>query len=78
MKKLLLAFILLWSLVFLNSGSIFAQTKEEGQALFDDALRFQEQAQANEDLRRAVEKYEQALHIFEKGGNKEGIGRGTQ
>ena len=64
-----------WLLIFLISGSGFSQTKEEGIALYNEALRLQEQAQTSEDLQKAVEKYEQALGIFEKAQHKEGIGR---
>jgi len=73
MKKPSVAFALSWLLIFLILGPGYAQTKEEGQALYNEALGLQNLAQTSEDLKKAVEKYEQALAIFQQLEYLEGI-----
>jgi len=46
-----------------------AQSKEEGERLWREAYELQKKAQSNEDLTKAVEKYEEALSIFRKVGD---------
>jgi len=70
---ILLLFIAVF-LVFGLSTAAPAQTKEQGMRLFDEGKAFQERAQSNEDLQKAVEQYEQALRIFEKVNFQEGVG----
>ncbi len=52
----------------------WSQSKEDGMRLFDDAKKLREQAQSNDDLGKAVDKYRAALKIFEKVRFLKGIG----
>lgn len=51
-----------------------AQSKDQGIRLFGEALKLQKKAQTYQDMKRAVEKYERALRIFEEIGWKKGVG----
>lgn len=51
-----------------------AQSKEQGIRLYKEALHLHKEAQSGEDLKKAVEKYENALGIFEKMSLKKGVG----
>jgi len=58
----------------LSPSTVMAQSKAEGIHLFKAADALREKAQTNADLRQAVQKYEQALKIFERVGSKQEIG----
>ncbi len=74
MKKILTQVTLL-ALAFAIVPSMgWAQSKQEGIRLFKAAHALQRKARSNEDLKKAVRKYEEALKIFEKEGFKKGIG----
>ncbi len=56
------------------SYPLMAQSKDQGIRLFEEAKALQEKARSNSDVQRAVQKYQQALAIFERAGFKQGIG----
>ena len=56
--------IAVWTCVV--ASPLMAQSKEEGMKLVDQAETLRQRAQSKEDLQRAVEKYGQALGIFER------------
>jgi tetratricopeptide (TPR) repeat protein/CHAT domain-containing protein len=56
------------------SSPLMAQSKEAGVKLFNEAKMIDDKARTNEDLEKAIEKYEQALRIFEKVKFGKGIG----
>jgi tetratricopeptide (TPR) repeat protein len=51
------------------------QSKQDAMRLFSEANAQKERAQTNAELQQAVQKYQQALVIFERVGFKEGIAR---
>lgn len=56
------------------SSLLMAQSREEGINLFNEARSIQENARSREDLEKAVDKYEQAVRIFESVRFNQGIG----
>ena len=64
------------SLLLLIAGHSvgLAQSKEEGLRLFKQASKIHDAARPHEDLQQAVNKFEQALTIFENVGFRKGIG----
>lgn len=68
-------FVLSVIILIISFGSpmILAQSKDDGMKLFREARALQDKARSNEDLKNAVEKYEQALKIFEKVKFDQGI-----
>ena len=58
----------------LGNTPVMGQSKEEGINLFNGAKALQYNTQSGKDLKKAVEKYEQALRIFEAVKFDEGIG----
>jgi len=77
MKKLSVAFVLSWLLIFLILPPVLAQTKEEGIAMYNEGLRLKNQAQTSEDMKKAVEKYEQALKVYQHVGYQGGIAKAS-
>jgi tetratricopeptide (TPR) repeat protein len=63
--------------LFLIHGDAFAQTKEEGIKLYNEANGIRENARSKEDLIKATEKYEAALKIFEQAKFDYGIAAAT-
>jgi tetratricopeptide (TPR) repeat protein len=51
------------------------RSTDEGIRLFNEAVALRDNARSQEDLTKAVEKYELALNIFEKAGDKESIAK---
>ncbi|MGO8877882.1 MAG: CHAT domain-containing tetratricopeptide repeat protein [Desulfomonilaceae bacterium] len=72
MQRSSAATALLCALFFMMLGQCCAQTKEEGIAIFNEALKLDDQAKTDEDQKKAIEKYEQALTVFQRVGNKKG------
>jgi hypothetical protein len=66
MKKLFVAFIASCLFAILITGPISAQTKEDGIALYNEALELHEQAQMTEDVKKVVERYEAASQAYYK------------
>jgi CHAT domain-containing protein/tetratricopeptide (TPR) repeat protein len=60
--------VIIASVIFLAAGlsTVAAQSRDEGVRIFNEAKKLQDTARSNEDLKKAVEKYEAALKIFEK------------
>ena len=73
--RIMLARLLITAIFFLGlSTTVSAQTKEDGIKLFEEAKSLQQNAQSNEDLKKAVEKYLQSLRIFETVNFRKGVG----
>jgi len=53
---------------------VSAQSRDQAVRLHDEALKLQETARSREDQKRAVEKFEQALNIYIRVGDKRGTG----
>ena len=51
-----------------------AQSKADAARLHKEALALQEKARSNEDLKMAVQKYEEALKIYQRVGEAAGCG----
>ena len=58
----------------LGSTPVMGESKEEGINVFNEAKTLKEKAQSAEDLKKAIERFEQALRIFEAVKFDEGIG----
>ncbi|MEW6351774.1 MAG: tetratricopeptide repeat protein [Thermodesulfobacteriota bacterium] len=58
----------------LPAPSAWAQSKEEGISLFNQALQLQKTAKSSQDLDRVLETYRKALAIFERLNFHKGIG----
>jgi tetratricopeptide (TPR) repeat protein len=74
-KQIVLIPVIIATLCLVLSSSLKAQSREDGDRLFDEALQLQEKARSNEDLKKAVEKYEEALNMFRKIGDTKAEGR---
>ena len=59
----------------LLSSPLMGQSIEDAKRLHKEAYALQEKARSNEDLKKAVQKYEEALSIFRKIGNVAGEGQ---
>ena len=55
-------------------AAAMAQSREEAIRLYNEADKLDANPQSNEDLVKAAQKYEQALKIFEKLGDKKRVG----
>jgi len=73
-KRLILIVAIACAVCALGTSLVWPQSKEDGIKLLNEATGLQKKAQSSEDMRRAVEKYEQALRIFEKERDKRNIG----
>ena len=73
-KRIVLIPAIVATLCVLVSSSVFAQSKEDGERLFQEGQELQQKARFKKDLEKAVEKYEQALKIFKAVKFDKGIG----
>jgi tetratricopeptide (TPR) repeat protein len=74
MKRLSTAISISMLLLIVGQSVGLAQSKEEGLRLFKQASKIHDAARTHEDLQQAVNKFEQALTIFENVGFRKGIG----
>ncbi len=58
----------------LAAPAVIAQSKNDGIRVFEEAMALHKKAQTSADLQQVVQKYQQALKIFERVGLKDGIG----
>ena len=58
----------------LFSSPLMGQSSEDAIRFYEEAKALQEKARSNEDLKKAVQKYEEALGIYRKIGNVKGEG----
>lgn len=65
-RRLVVVPVLVAALCAFLSPPLFGQSKSDGDRLWREGDELREKAQSNEDLKRAVEKYEKALSIFRK------------
>jgi tetratricopeptide (TPR) repeat protein len=67
--------VIIAAVILLAAGfsAAAAQSRDDAVRIFNEAKKLQETAKSNEDLKNAVEKYEQALKIYEKVGDKKGV-----
>ncbi len=74
MRKIALSVVALLSVFALLPAAGLGQSKDDGIRLFKEALALDEKAQSHADMQRTMDKYQQALRIFERTGFKKGIG----
>ncbi len=77
MKRIVVV-IGVWCLAFLALPVVTsAQSKEDGIRLWNEGWKLHQEARSTADLEAAIEKYQNALHVFKKHGYKEGTARVT-
>ncbi len=74
MRKIALSVVVLLAVFALLPAVGLGQSKADGIRLFKDAVTLHKKARGHTDMQRAMEKYQQALRIFERTGFKEGLG----
>ena len=58
----------------LGALPVMAQTKEAGLAVYEEARKLHDSARSEDDIKAAVQKYEEALKLFGQAGFDQGIG----
>ncbi|MEW6352122.1 MAG: CHAT domain-containing tetratricopeptide repeat protein [Thermodesulfobacteriota bacterium] len=74
MKRLAFLVAILWIWVALPPATAPAQSKEEAMRLYNEAYKLDVNPKSRDDLVKAVEKYEQAMKIFERLGDHKRVG----
>jgi tetratricopeptide (TPR) repeat protein len=69
-KRLTVLGLLLCVTLLLIPNSGFAQSEEDALRIHREAQALQEQAKSNEDLKRAAEKFEEAIRIYQRVGEQ--------
>ena len=73
MKHLSLLVLVVSFLFSMISMPGYAENKEEGMRLFDEAEKLRESSNTSAEMKVVMEKYEKALTLFEKADYKEGV-----
>lgn len=68
-KRILLIALLVAGLYVLFTSPLMAQSQQDAIRLHREAYALQEKTRSKEDLKKAVEKYEEALIIYRKVGD---------
>jgi tetratricopeptide (TPR) repeat protein len=68
-KRIVLIPAIVATLCFFVSSSLMAQSREDAILIHQEAYALQQKARSNEDLKKAAEKYEEALRIYAKVGD---------
>lgn len=68
-KRIVLVSAILTVLCVPISSQVTAQSREDAMRLHREAHELREKARSNDDLKKAADKYEEALSIYRKGGD---------
>jgi tetratricopeptide (TPR) repeat protein len=74
MKRILVLVLVIFFAAALLPCAGLAQSRQQGMKLTLEAVRLQNRARSKQDLQKAARKYEEALKIFEKVGDKKSAG----